>query len=136
MKMGIVKFLKLVLIAVVLCCASYAQTKVQFSVTVTDEEGARIGQAEVSFHWDPSGSETGLRDNIGMREDGAVKADKLGVVKVELPPGFYDVFISSPAFTPQAIKIRLKKAPAAKTVKLKVDPLVSAEIADRITEDN
>jgi hypothetical protein len=39
------------------------------SGTVKDPLGAVIGGAFVLIHWDPSGSDTGLRNNIGIKAD-------------------------------------------------------------------
>ena len=80
-------------------------------------------------HWDSSGSAVGLRDNLGIRQDVAVVTDASGHYSADVPPGFYDVFVSAMAFTPTAAKVRVKEGHATTlSRKLKVDPLVSKEL--------
>ena len=80
-------------------------------------------------HWDSSGSAVGLRDNMGIRQDVAVVTDANGHYSADVPPGFYDVFVSATAFTPTAAKVRVKEGHATTLRrKLKVDPLVSKEL--------
>jgi hypothetical protein len=74
--------------------------KVKLSGRVTDSHGLSIRGATLIVHWDPSGSDTGLDSNVGLREDLNIRVDKTGICSVEVPPGFYDVFVSSPAFEP------------------------------------
>ena len=109
-----------------------AQQKTELSVTVLDQLGAVISNAQVRIHWDPSGSNVGLKDNIGVAQDLLLQTDKTGHVKIEVPPGFYDVFVAAPSFTPQAFKVRLKAERQGVLFKLKADPLVSAELAHKI----
>jgi hypothetical protein len=47
---------------------------------------------------------------------------------LELPPGFYDVFVTATAFTPYCEKIRLKDRSKAFDVKLTVSPVASNEL--------
>lgn len=96
---------------------------------VTDLSGAAIAKARVLIHWDPAGSKVGLTDNIGIQQDVIVTTDADGSYSVEVPPGFYDVFVTSMAFTPTAGKVRVKKEQRATyNSKLKVDALVSREL--------
>jgi len=100
---------------------------------VTDELGAAISQAQVTVHWDPSGSQVGLTTNVGIREDLILQTDKLGVFKAELPPGFYDLFVSSGAFSPECKKVRLKEnAPLSMDFSLRVNPLVAKELGHEV----
>ncbi len=97
---------------------------------VTDAEGAAIRNARVLIHWDPAGSAVGLTDNIGLKNDAVVTTDAAGMYSTNLPPGFYDVFISAMAFTPTATKVRTKRGQRTTfNAKLQADPLVSKELA-------
>ena len=122
---------RMILLVVVLWLSAGAQSRTDLSVTVLDQLGAVISNAQVRVHWDPSGSNVGLKDNVGVAEDQVLATDKTGHAKINLPPGFYDVFVAAPAFTPQAFKVRLKKEPQGVLFKLKVDPLVTAELGDK-----
>lgn len=94
---------------------------------VTDSEGAVIAKARVLIHLDPSGG------GSSATEDLIVFTDSNGMYSLTLPAGFYDVFVSSPAFTPIAAKVRVKNGqPAAFSTKLNADPLVSEEIGHEI----
>ena len=69
---------------------------------VTDSTGASIAGALVIIHLDPA---AGLISAVD-RKDIIVRTDGNGAFSVKLPASFYDVFISSPAFTPVCTKIR------------------------------
>jgi hypothetical protein len=122
------------LVSVFLCISWLsANPKSSISGQVTDSEGAVIANARVLVHWDSSGSAVGLRDNIGIKQDVIVATDTSGQYSANVPPGFYDVFVSAGAFTPTATKVRVKEGEAATfSTKLKVDPLVSKEIGHEI----
>jgi hypothetical protein len=96
---------------------------------VTDSEGAAIAKARLLVHWDSAGGKVGLTDNTGITEDISVLTDANGDYSVSVPAGFYDVFISAMAFTPNAAKVRVKQGkPTTLSVKLSVDPQVSKEL--------
>ena len=94
---------------------------------VTDSEGAVIAKARVLIHLDPSaGGSSATKDSI-------VLTDSSGMYSVIVPAGFYDVFVSAPAFTPIAAKVRVKEGQTATfSTMLNVDPLVSKEIGHEI----
>src|ERR1700688_309531 len=92
---------------------------------VTDSEGAVISNARVLRHWDSSGSAVG---HLGFKQDVIVVTDASGHYSANVPAGFYDVFVSAPAFTPIAAKVIVKEQEAMFNAKLYVDPLVSKEI--------
>jgi hypothetical protein len=95
---------------------------------VRDSEGAVIANAHVVVHWDPSGSNY-LKDNLGIRQDIAATTDSSGQFTVELPPGFYDVFVTAMAFTPHCDKVRLKdKETRTYDIKLKISPVTLKEL--------
>ena len=99
------------------------------SGTIRDSEGAVIANARVLIHWDPAGSKVGLSDNVGIESDITVATNGDGEYTASVPPGFYDVFVSSMAFSPAAAKIRVKRdKPGTWSPRLKVDPLVSREL--------
>ena len=92
---------------------------------VTDSEGAVIANARVLLHWDSSGSAVG---HLGFKQDVIVATDASGHYSADVPAGFYDVFVSAPAFTPIAAKVIVKEQKVIFNAKLYVDPLVSKEI--------
>lgn len=95
---------------------------------VRDPIGAVIPRSHVIIHWDSSGLSY-LTDNIGMKEDLIATTDAKGEFSVDLPPGFYDVFIASTAFTPYCEKIRLVgHKPKKLDVKLKLSPVTGREL--------
>ena len=120
--MNLIRFAVLLLLAVV---STRAAT---LSGTVRDSEGAVISNAHVIVHWDPSGSNY-LKDNLGIKQDIVATSDSNGHFSVDLPPGFYDVFVTAMAFTPHCDKVRLKDK-EAKTyqVKLKISPVPLKEL--------
>ena len=88
--------------------SAFAQTSsgtVQGSVT--DTPGAGIRGARILVHWDRSGAVVGLRTNVGIKHDMEVQTDNNGDFKLELPAGFYDLFVSADGFSPQSEKIRV-----------------------------
>jgi len=102
---------------------------------VTDIHGVAIGtglKPKVFIHWDASGANVGLKSNVGVSADLSVETDSAGRFLVNLPPGFYDVFVSAFAFSPTCTKIRIKTGELVNfNPKLRVDPLVTKELADR-----
>jgi hypothetical protein len=110
-----------------------AQTKL--NVAVMDSRGASIPNAVVAIHWDSAGSSVGLKINIGVKPDILVKTDDNGSFTIELPPGFYDVFVSATAFSPNCRKVRIKQVPQTISFRLKVDPLVLTELGDPIVSE-
>jgi hypothetical protein len=95
----------------ILFCASVALAEPVRShpkVLVTDEEGAAISSAQVNIHWDRSGSEVGLTDNIGIDHDIVLRTNREGIAEASIPTGFYDFFIAAMAFSPNCLKVRLK----------------------------
>lgn len=119
------KFLRLTLLALIATSSIQGAT---LSGTVRDSEGAVIAKAYVVIHWDPSGSNY-LSDNVGMKKDVILATDSNGQFSADLPPGFYDVFVTATSFSPYCEKIRVKTA-ATKTfeVRLKVSPVTSKEL--------
>ena len=98
------------------------------SGTVRDSEGAVISNAHVIVHWDPSGSNY-LKDNFGIKEDISATTDSNGHFSLDLPPGFYDVFVTAMAFSPHCDKVRLKgKDTKTYEFKLEVSPVTSKEL--------
>jgi len=118
------KTLSVVLLLLMSAVASKATT---LSGTVRDSEGAVIPKAHVVIHWDASGSNY-LGDNLGIKEDITVSTDSEGKFSLELPQGFYDVFVTATAFTPRCEKLRLKDKPKTFDVKLKLSPVASKEL--------
>ncbi len=114
-------------VAFLLLLSAFTSKAATLSGTVRDSEGAVIAKAHIVIHWDQAGSNY-LGDNLGIKEDIIVSTDSDGKFSLELPPGFYDVFITATAFTPRCEKIRLKEKPKTFDVKLKVSPVASKEL--------
>jgi hypothetical protein len=103
---------------------------------VTDSDGAVIPNAYIIVHWDSSGSYDRRIENIGVKDDRVLHADQTGAFALELPPGFYDVFVGSEGFTPTCCKIRLKhETKVTYSPKLKVDRTICREIPCTIRLD-
>jgi len=97
----------------------------KLSGTVTDPEGGVISGAYIFVHWDP----VALTSNVGIKADLRVQTDKDGTYSIDLPPGFYDVFVSAMSFTPSCHKVRIRAEQATVlNPKLKVDRVVSKEL--------
>ncbi len=101
--------------------------------TVTDSEGAAIASATIFIHWDSAGGTVGLKSNVGIKEDLIVRTGANGGFSVNLPPGFYDLFVSSPAFTPFCGKVRTREGSSVTfDSKLQASGLVINELGFRI----
>ena len=97
--------------------------------TVTDSKGAVIPGATIFIHWDPSGSAVGLKSNVGIKEDVVVRTGVNGGFSINLPSGFYDLLVSSPAFTPVCGKVRTREGTSVTfDSSLQVNGLVSNEL--------
>ncbi|HMK20819.1 MAG TPA: carboxypeptidase-like regulatory domain-containing protein [Terriglobales bacterium] len=106
--------------------ARSADSNLAIKGVVTDSEGAVIAKARVFIHWDGSSKMIVSGDAV---PDISVLTDDKGAYTTAVPPGFYDLFVTSPAFTPVASKVIVKPGqPATFNAKLYVDPLVSKEI--------
>ena len=121
---------KIVLALSVLLFSLGDSTKSALKGRVTDEMGAVIPRARIVVHWDPSGNQKGFDSK---RDDLILTTNERGEFEEEMPPGFYDLFVSAAAFSPACRKIRLKQEPhGAVNFKLKADPLVSKELGHEI----
>src|SRR5215469_747483 len=122
-----VKELEWIEMALLLLILAFTSQAATLSGTVRDSEGAVIAKAHVVIHWDRAGSEY-LGNNPGIKEDITVTTESDGKFSLELPPGFYDVFVTASAFTPHCEKIRLKDKSKTLDVKLTVSPVASKEL--------
>ena len=100
--------------------------------TVRDSEGAVIARAQITVHWDLAGSKV-LTTNVGIANDVTARTDEEGRFRLDLPPGFYDVFVSAMAFSPHCTKVRVLR-PVRLNLKLRADPIVTKEIGDAFVE--
>lgn len=101
--------------------------------SIADSEGASIAGVTIFIHWDPSGSTVGLSSNVGIKEDRVIRTDSNGRFSVNLPPGFYDVLVSSPAFTPVCGKVRTREGSSVTfDSRLQVNGLVIDELGFKI----
>jgi hypothetical protein len=115
-------------VALLLLMSALSARAATLSGTVRDSEGGVIAKAHVVIHWDAAGSNY-LGDNVGIKEDIALSTDANGKFSLELPPGFYDVFVASTAFAPHCEKIRLKeKQTKSIEVKLPLSKITSQEL--------
>jgi hypothetical protein len=117
--------------AIVLFVSAVPPSNGKLSGSVTDQNGTPLSESFVVVHWDSSGSTVGLASNVGISHDLNLQTGKDGGYSVDLPPGFYDVFVSSMAFTPSCQKVRVW--PGESTTfgpKLAVSPVVIKELAD------
>jgi hypothetical protein len=90
--------------------------------TVTDSEGAAIGNAYLVVHPDSS----------DQRDTTILHSDKEGHFQTNLELGFYDVCVMSPAFTAECKKIRVKSAaPTTARFKLKIATEVLEALGDK-----
>jgi hypothetical protein len=71
---------------------------------VKDSLGAPIPGALVFIHWDSAGSTVGVKDNIGIKADLSIRTKDDGTFTIDVPPGFYDVFASSPRLLQRAAR--------------------------------
>jgi hypothetical protein len=125
------KIITVVVALLVISGVSFADALVKGEVT--DSSGSAIGGAMLMIHWDSAGSTVGLTTNVGIKNDLVTKTDNNGKFAVELPPGFYDVFVSAMAFTPACQKLRVRAVPTnAATFRLSVDPLVGRELGTEV----
>ena len=126
--LSIIAIMRLLRFSALLLLAAVSTRAATLSGTVRDSERAVIANAHVIAHWDPSGSNY-LPDNLGIRQDITATSDSKGQFSLELPPGFYDIFVTATAFSPHCDKIRLK-GNQIKTyvIKLKVSPVTSKEL--------
>ena len=67
-----------------------------------------ISNALVVILWDPVEIVVSDIKNIGIKEDRTIHTDAHGKYAVELPPGFYDIFVTASEFNPTCKKIRIK----------------------------
>jgi len=113
--------------------AALAQAQISsIEGTVTDTDGSAIAHAYILIHWDSSGSAVGLTTNVGIPYDLKTETDKDGKFQIQMPDGFYDVFVSANAFSPHTGKVRVKLGRRViMNPRLLADPLVTKELGDR-----
>jgi len=68
-----------------------------------------------------------------VKADLSIRTKDDGTFSVDLPPGFYDVFVAVPAFNPMCRKVRIKPGAAVDTTfRMNADPLYAAEMGNRV----
>jgi hypothetical protein len=121
------------LLLIILVIAPPAASGEVLKGVVRDSSNTPISGAMVLVHWDSAGSTVGLKSNIGIGEDLNIRTKDDGTFSVDLPPGLYDVFAASPAFTPSCRKVRLQPNDAVEIVfRMDADPLYTAEMGSRV----
>jgi hypothetical protein len=125
-------FIKLLCAAALFACVSSAvadSPEGKLKGIITDSEGGTIGGARILIHWDRSGSSVGLNTNVGLSSDLSIETNQDGEFASSLPPGFYDVFVSAMAFTPNCRKVRINaKESVSYNAKLIFDPIIAKEL--------
>jgi hypothetical protein len=100
--------MKVFCLALLLLTCALTTHAATLSGTIRDSEGAVIAKAHIVVHWDESGANY-LGDNLGVKEDITMSTDSNGKFSLEIPPGFYDVFVAATGFAPYCEKVRLKE---------------------------
>ena len=96
---------------------------------VRDPVGAAIGGAYVIVHLDRGDSD----QSTPPLADIVLHTDERGDFSANVPPAFYDIFVTGTAFSPACKKVRVKVGkPATATFSLSLDPLVSKETGHEI----
>jgi hypothetical protein len=72
---------------------------------VTDPSGGAISNAHGIIRWDAVSSNAKPKSSAGVNHDVNFRTDQRGGYSVNLPPGVYDVFISSDGFQPACQKV-------------------------------
>jgi hypothetical protein len=117
---------------IVVRAAQNVPGKVLLQGAVADAAGTPLTDAQLIVHWDPSGAKIGLTTNVGISEDRFLKTDTHGNYYAEIPPGFYDILVAAPGFSPTCTKLRLKTGENATfNSKLLSDPLVANELSNQ-----
>ena len=125
-------FRQFICIPLLACVSCIGSPKALLKGVITDSEGAAIRKAHIFVHWDQSGAHVGLESNVGVKQDLTLETDEKGQFTVDLSPGFYDVFVSATAFSPDCRKILVKPGETAiYNAKLNMDPVVAKEIGDK-----
>ena len=128
LKMSLMIWIRFAVVTLLAALPAFPST---LSGTITDPTGAVIEGASVAIRWDSAGHALGLKSNEGTNAEIKTTTDKLGHFSLELPQGFYDVFVSGMAFSPSCVKVRLLTGRSTKrSFKLRLDPSVTAELGD------
>lgn len=87
--------------------------------TIRDSEGAVIAKAFILIHSDQTSD---------SKSDILLRTNSLGEYSTALPPGFYDVFVSSGGFSPMCRKVWIREGKTAVyDTALIVDPVEERE---------
>lgn len=94
-----------------------------FAGAVMDSTGAVVSGATILIqHWTP---EENTAHHMNPSVDPMIRTDSRGRFSIQLPPGLYDIFVSYPAFSPFAKKVRIEPNKVTTlNPKLRFDPLV------------
>jgi len=115
-------------------CASAPEQAV-LQGAVTDSRGVPLPlglKPRIFIHWDASGTNIGLKSNIGIPGDLSVETDSEGHFQIDLPPGFYDVFVSAFGFSPTCRKVRINAGQSLSfNAELEVNVVVQKELGDK-----
>jgi hypothetical protein len=125
------KIVELVVLSLIATTIALGDTS--FKGTVADSSDTPISAAMVLIHWDSAGSTGRLTTNVGIKEDLVIRTKGDGAFNIDLPPGFYDVFVAAMAFSPTCRKFRIKRGESLEvTLRMNADPLYTAEMGNRV----
>jgi hypothetical protein len=127
----IVKNLSRIILGISLAVApATAQSAPNLRGTLTDTVGATIPGAFVAVHPDTLGEASSEK-----RETKTLFSDANGIFGLIVEPGFYDVCVMSPAFTPECRKMNVKVGQlVSPRFRLRVSPEVERLLADPVIE--
>ena len=106
-----------------------ADDQVAISGTVVDSTGAAIGNARVTIHWERNISNLHFK---APDHDFSLNTDARGIFSTHMPPGFYDLFVTTDGFFPACRQIRLSGGHGGPyKFKLAVSRLMTDEFGNR-----
>ncbi|HVP42821.1 MAG TPA: carboxypeptidase-like regulatory domain-containing protein [Terriglobales bacterium] len=115
-------FALLSLLVVLTAVASTSGNGVLSGQVASVVDGSPVARAWVLIH--PSG---------GGIEDVRITVERDGKFSAELPPGFYDVFVTAVGFAPTCSKVRLRAGQTTTyNPRIGVSKLESSQIASRV----
>jgi predicted aspartyl protease len=109
-----------------LCCSAVLAAGTQINGTVLDSEGAAITKAHVIIRADASGKQE-LTKNSTL----TIETDKEGHFSASASIGFHDVCMMADAFSPQCLKVFVRRENVALKISLKADPEVMKRLGDK-----
>ena len=119
----------LTLFVLMLAGATFAADSGHIKGTIADPMGVPIPRALIVVRRDTAGHMERAHELDPLKLEALVRTDFAGAFDIELVPGFYDVFVSSPAFDPQCKKVRVFRE---KSVEFSPRLALSGAVTDEI----